>query len=157
MLYNIYVKNLSCVTWYSWKILIHWVMQIFQILAYFIIQYFLITFVKTSPILQGKSLSSGKLSSLTVAKSSFPELFFCLITWMLSLATNTFSFFLEVTGSLYSFLRRCLPHSLLCGRVVQWKEGLVLLEIWIITQVFFLMTVIHIEWMCFMQTSQFVT
>lgn len=52
-------------------------MQIFQILTYFIIQYFLITFVKTSPILWGKSLSSGKLSSLTLAKSSFPE--FCFL------------------------------------------------------------------------------
>lgn len=76
----------------------------------------------------------------------FQNSVFCLITWMLSLATNTFSVFPWSYSSLHWFLRWCLPDSVSCGRVVQWEEELVLLEIRIITQVFFLRTIMLLQY-----------
>ena len=58
-------------------------------------------------IISGKSLSTGKLSSSWWQIQVFQNSNFCLKAWTWSLATNAVQW-LKVTGSLYSFLRKCL-------------------------------------------------
>ena len=56
-----------------------------------------------------KVLKDWETLKLTVAGKSFLKFKNYLKAWILSLATNTLNYFLEVTCSIHSFLRECLP------------------------------------------------
>lgn len=81
-----------------WKALVHWILQIFWILAQFILKYQKFVFVNNITNLIRKSLSIEKLSSS------------CLRTQIFSLATNTVSRLLEVSGALDLFSRKGLQN-----------------------------------------------
>lgn len=56
--------SFNIMQWFIWKILAHWIVKIFEILIYFIIQYFLESHLLISPPIQWeKILSVGKPSN----------------------------------------------------------------------------------------------
>lgn len=58
-----------------------------------------------------KSLSIGQMTGSQWSIQVFQNFNICLKAWIFSLATDPFSFLLDVTGSLCSFSRTCLPNA----------------------------------------------
>lgn len=76
-----------------WKILLHWVIQIFQMLTHFVIWYQQIILIYITLVLLEKPLTIGKLSNSQWQIQIFQNSKFCLIALILLLPGNTISCF----------------------------------------------------------------